>query len=366
MAQHIRPHALAPDPSSARIILAHKGKSSYSPSGLGISGAQTAKALRSAGLWAESWTCSSPEDLQQRLRTTDTDALLRNQPPPSHVIIAALWISTELIAQMAAEHPHTLFVLVSHSTFGFLGADPHAVRLLREAADLQMSLPNVRLGGNCLRFTAPATQVFGVDVTYVPNLIPVDEHWPPARPAWAGEPLRLGLFGAARLLKSGLNAAAAACLLATRMHVPTELYVSVDPAGGGTMNAIEELTDGVPNVTLVEKQWIPWPELLRLSAHMHLVLQPSYTETFNCVAAEATRMGVPVVGSEAIDWLPARYQAQADDAADIARVAESLLRAPNAADDARQALLKYAKTGLDRWRALASVRIGGQALSQLT
>src|SRR4051812_45574053 len=181
---HHRPHHFAPSIASARIVLAHKGKPHYSPSGLGISGSQTAKALRAAGIWAESWVCTSAEELRQRLRDADAEALRRNQPPISHVVIGALWISTDFIAEMAADFPHTLFVLVSHSTFGFLGADPHAVRLLREGAELQQATTNVRIGGNCRRFTAPATEVFGVDVEYLPNLVALGEHWPRPRPGW--------------------------------------------------------------------------------------------------------------------------------------------------------------------------------------
>jgi hypothetical protein len=95
------------------------------------------------------------------------------------------------------------------------------------------------------------------------------------------------------------------------------------------MSAIQELVEGTPNLRLIAKKWLPWPKLLRLSEHMHLVLQPSYSESFNCVAAEAIRMGVPVVGSEAIDWLPPRFQAKADDVGDIARVAEYLVMSPS-------------------------------------
>ena len=43
----------------------------------------------------------------------------------------------------------------------------------------------------------------------------------------------------------------------------------------------------------------------------------------------SVRMGVPVVGTHAIDWLPRRWQADSDDAGDIARVAEYLIKSPH-------------------------------------
>ncbi len=274
----------------------------------------------------------------------------RGEPEPTHVVIYAPWIPTELVARIADEFPNILLVITSHSNFGFLAADPHAVRLLRETADLQVTTHNVRVGGNCHRFTDAATEVFGVRVEWLPNLLPLDEHWPRPRSVWAGDCLRLGLFGAARILKNGLTAAAAACELAHRLRVPTELHVTAIEDEGGTWRAIEELCEGVPHLKVLRAGWLPWPRVLRLAAHMHLVLQPSFTESFNCVAAEAVRMGVPVVGSEPIDWLPPRWQAKADDAEDVARVAEYLIRSPQAVEDGRRALATYVARGFDVWR----------------
>jgi len=347
-----RPQQLAPTVASARIALVYKSadQMSYSPTGLGITASQTAKALRAEGIWAEAWACSSGEQLLERLRFADGKATARNEVTPTHVVIYAPWIPTETIAVLAHEFSDVMFVVTSHSNFGFLAADPHAVKLMRETAELQLTTHNVRAGGNCQRFTAAATDVLGVNVEWLPNLMPLDEHWPRARAAWAGDRLRLGLFGAARILKNGLTAAAAACELAHTLRVPTELHVTADRDDGGTYRTIEELCDGVPSLSLVRVMWLSWPKLLRLTSHMHIILQPSFTESFNCVAAEAVRMGVPVVGTEAIDWLPPRWQAKADDALDVARVAESLIKIPQAVDDGRAALTRYMQHGLARWQ----------------
>jgi len=347
-----RPHHLQPTLSSVRIALVYKAprNAGYSPAGLGIVATQTAKALGANGIWAEAWSCDSGEALLERLRHIDDDALRRGEAAVTHVVLYAPWISTELMAAIAGEFPKVMFVVTSHSTFGFLAADPHAVRLLRETADLQTTTHNVRVGGNCRRFTDAATEVLGVRVEWLPNLVPLDEHWPRPRNVWAGDSLRLGLFGAARILKNGLTAAAAACELAHWLRVPTELHVTSIEDEGGTWRAIEELCEGVADLKLVRTGWLPWPRVLRLAAHMHIVLQPSFTESFNCVAAEAVRMGVPVVGSESIDWLPSRWQAKADDAEDVARVAEYLIKSPHVVEDGRCALASHVARGLDVWR----------------
>jgi glycosyltransferase involved in cell wall biosynthesis len=82
---------------------------------------------------------------------------------------------------------------------------------------------------------------------------------------------------------------------------------------------------------------------------MHLVLQPSYTESFNVVTADAIAEGVPVVTSDAINWVPTHWQACADEPRDVARVAEQLLRDPNAARDGRAALERFIELGVSGW-----------------
>lgn len=129
--------------------------------------------------------------------------------------------------------------------------------------------------------------------------------------------------------------------------------MTADRDDGGTWRAIEELCEGVPHLKLVRTGWLSWPDVLRLTEHMHLVLQPSFTESFNFVACEAVRMGVPVVGTDAIDWLPKRWQADGDDDGDVARVAEYFVRSPHAVENGRAALRRYMAIALGRWREFA-------------
>jgi hypothetical protein len=84
---------------------------------------------------------------------------------------------------------------------------------------------------------------------------------------------------------------------------------------------------------------------------MNVLLQPSFTESFNLVTADGIAVGVPTVVSDAIDWVPPSWVAHADDGRDIARVAEMLLRDRNAARDGRCALEQYVARGVDLWRA---------------
>jgi hypothetical protein len=341
-----RPHHIDPTLATARVVLAYKtSQECQSFVGLGITAAHNAKTLRRHGVWAEAWACTSGQALLDRLRQTIERAHAKNQLEPTHVIINALWIPSAELEAMAHEHPEVVFTVVSHSNFAFLAADPHAVKLLREAVDLQHHTSNVKVAGNSTKFTDEATTLWGVNVTHLPNLYDLSEPMAPAKSRWTGDALRLGLFGAARILKNGLTAAAAAVDLALTLNVQTELYVSEKDETG----AIRELTDGVRNLRVVHTGWLQWPAFRRLVAQMHLVLQPSFTESFNVVVADSVHAGVPAVCSEAIDWVPHFWQANPDDAGDVARVGKQLLHTPNAVEDGRAALRAYVDAGVVEW-----------------
>jgi hypothetical protein len=79
---------------------------------------------------------------------------------------------------------------------------------------------------------------------------------------------------------------------------------------------------------------------------MHLLLQPSYTESFNMVTADGVAECVPSVVSNAIDWAPEHWKANVDDVLDIARAGRHLLYDPRAIHDGLKALREYVANGL--------------------
>jgi len=273
-------------------------------------------------------------------------------------------MATTDVASLAAQFSEIVFVVVSHSSVGFLAADPHAIKLLRETADLQLATHNVFLGGNSAKFTQWASVAWGVEAVWLPNLYCLAETFPQHDRHWDGGALRLGMFGANRPLKNFLSGAAGAVELARRLRVPVELLLSSGRDEGGNPRALQEMTEHISNLRVVQTGWLPWAEFRRLVRTIDLVLQPSYTETFNVVSADAIAEGVPVVASDAIDWVPPWWQAKADEPLDIARVAERLLRDPRAPRDGRSALQDYVQRGVVTWShflcpQLATIGRGG-------
>jgi hypothetical protein len=82
---------------------------------------------------------------------------------------------------------------------------------------------------------------------------------------------------------------------------------------------------------------------------MHLLMQPSYTESFNVVTADGVAEGVPSVVSDAIDWAPGSWKAPVDDAHAMACVGRKLLASRWAPRQGLAALKGHNKRALAAW-----------------
>jgi hypothetical protein len=89
---------------------------------------------------------------------------------------------------------------------------------------------------------------------------------------------------------------------------------------------------------------------------MHLLLQPSYTESFNMVTADGVAEGIPSVVSDAIDWAPDDWKANVDDVLDISRVGRRLLCDPHAAMDGLRALESHVAGGIRAYEEYLSAQ----------
>jgi glycosyltransferase involved in cell wall biosynthesis len=131
--------------------------------------------------------------------------------------------------------------------------------------------------------------------------------------------------------------------------VPVELLLSTGRNEGGDGRALDEMTESIANLRVTRTGWLPWSAFRRLLQTVDLVFQVSYTETFNVVTADSIAEGVPVVASDAIEWVPRWWQARADEPLDVVRVAKRLLRDPEAPRHGREALRAYVERGVVAW-----------------
>lgn len=329
-----------------KVILAYKNfaaNRNISHIGLGVSAMNTAKVLRNEGIAAEVWPIVSPADLHQRLASAGA----------THVVISAPWIPTADLQRLSNEYSDITFAMNCHSNVGFLQADSNGVRLFREAMELETGTFNFRTSGNSLKFCKWVRAAFGAPCTHLPNLYWLEPGKQTARPLWRGGVLRIGAFGATRPLKNFMSAAGAALQIAHDLKADLELWVSAGRTEGGgdtILRAARAMFNGLPNARLVENGWQSWPQFRQTVAHMHLLVQPSYTESFNMVTADGIAEGVASVVTSAIDWVPEYWMADGDDVCELARVGRHLLSEPQSIHDGLEALKEHNHSGLAAWR----------------
>lgn len=351
-----RPHHLNPKSETVRVVFFYKNfaiNRGISHIGLGVSAANTMKVLLKTGIWAEVKPAVSAKDIDDTLTAMQADAIKTGQIQVSHAVISAPWVPTKDMALILSHHPNVQFTLLCHSNVGFLQADSNGVKLIREGLNLQLGTHNFKVAGNSEKFCNWLSRAYTAPCLFLPNLYDYTENGGfHLRAPWQGGVLRIGCFGAIRPLKNTMSAAGAALQMADALRVDMEFWVSGGRAEGGgqtVLNAVKEMLGNVKGVKLVENNWQSWAEFRKTVRYMNLLMQPSYTESFNVVTADGIIEGVPSAVSEAIDWAPDHWTACSDDCGDIARIGTALLNDQFAAQDGFAALKTHVDDGLKTW-----------------
>ena len=340
-----------------RVVLCYKNFAAskhISHIGLGVAGLNTCKVLQHHGIQCDVWPIVDVCDL---IRKLDDEAHHPHHGKITHVVISAPWIPTDKIRSLCFQFPRIHFAVSSHSNVGFLQADPNGTKLFREALELEMELPNFSAACNSERMAHWVIDAYGHPCVVLPNLYFLNDIEKHHRPLWRGGLLKVGIFGAIRPQKNLASAVAAAVELHHQLKSDTQIWISSGRTEGGgatILNTVRALVCGVPGVTLHEGGWQTWPKFRHLVGSMHLLLQPSYTESFNMVTADGIAEGVPSVVSDAIHWVPRHWQADSDDVFDIARVGRHLLSDPHAASEGLHHLKHYVENGIRFWKEYLS------------
>jgi hypothetical protein len=317
--------------------------------GLGVNAVNTAKVLNQMGIKARVLPCAQPQDILPTLKGLPHI--------PTHVIIQALWVPVETMGSLISSFPDTQIASTCHSNVGFLQAEPRAILLFKEYLSLERETVNFHAAGNSLRFCQAIEESFTEPCTYLPNLYWTHhKHGEPKR-LWRdiGGTLRIGVFGASRVQKNMLSGAMAAMEIASNTGAFTELYISGGRNDGGPEASqrlrlgVKNLLAGMPNIKLIEVNWQTWTSFLKTVSAMNMMIQPSYSESFNVVTADGCAEGIPSVVSSAVTWAPESWKADADDANDIARVGCGILGDPMAAIHGFHALQKHNKVSQNAW-----------------
>jgi glycosyltransferase involved in cell wall biosynthesis len=184
------------------------------------------------------------------------------------------------------------------------------------------------------------------DAILLPNLYPTCD---PIEKCWHGGPIKIGAFGAVRPEKNFMTAAAAAVAIQAQLGVPVELHMSTGGEGdqGLTAPAIDQMCEG--KVKVIRHPWMFWDNFIQLIAAMDLLIQVSYTESFNMVTADGISVGVPSVVSPAIYWAPPSWKAEPDNALDVADTGVRLLTNSETRSEGIEYLRAHNEDSLKYW-----------------
>lgn len=229
---------------------------------------------------------------------------------PRICILEALWVTPEKLEELRRLHPSVEFVVRIHSEIPFLANEGISIAWL--AAYLKIG---VKVGFN----SHQAREDFEAigESLYLPNSYPIRkmryEHK-------RGEALNVGCFGAIRPLKNQLEQALGAIRYAKSIGKKLHFHMNgtrKEQGGDNNLKSIQAAIDATDN-SLILHGWLDHEGFLELIKKMDFCLQVSLSESFNIVGADAVSLGVPLIGSAAIRWLPKRSRAVTDSAKAIA------------------------------------------------
>lgn len=224
---------------------------------------------------------------------------------PTHAVVEALWVVPEKFDVLRRLHPRVQWIVRNHSEVPFLASEGIALDWVPGylARGVEVA-SNSRRAERDLRAIAHAAGLPERLVTWLPNHYPLWSERASIRPS-SGH-LDVGCFGAIRPLKNQLIQAVAAIVFADDLRVGMRFHINasrVEGRGEPILKNLRSLFAAARRHTLVEHEWLPHEEFVEFLRRMDVVLQVSFSETFNIVAADAVAAGVPVVVSPEISWL---------------------------------------------------------------
>jgi len=330
------------------VLLAFKNPKVDDPSachaGMGVTAMNTTLALRESRIPADAMPIANGEYLWARLAG--------DWAHYTHVVLCAPYIDSVFLAKLVKNFSAKRFTVTYHSNLGFLSVDRFAARSIPKFLELEKECPNFQVSGNSPELAAAITGATGSTFLHLPNLYHLPHVVRRQRQRWQpGLDLNIGLFGAARVLKNWLTAAVAAMIVERRLGGNVALHLSSgrDEGAAAMRESLTELLALNPRLKIVDVPWLAVDDFRRYLYGMDLLLQPSFTETFNNVTADGCACGVPSIVSEAIDWVPESWIAKADSAIAIADAAYIVLRDRHAASRGWKALDAYNQDALKKW-----------------
>lgn len=257
---------------------------------------------------------------------------------PNICIIEAIWVTPEKIRELIRIHTKVVFVVRIHSEIPFLSSEGIAIEWIKAYALIPRTI--VALNSEDTFNTFKAIGQFP-RLNYLPNVyddivIPdlnlsryvrdlISYNFRDKKVITLDKKIiDIGCFGAIRPIKNQLIQAFAAIELATKYNIKLNFHINgtrTEQGGEAILKNLRNLFAGTPH-SLVEHPWLDRSLFLLLASQMDVGMQVSFNESFNIVAADFVSLGVPVVVSNAIKWMPKALQVSPVDTEEMVRKLE--------------------------------------------
>jgi len=248
---------------------------------------------------------------------------------PTHVIIEALWVVPSKFTILQKLHPNVTWIIRLHSEMPFMAGEGMAMDWVGDYSEFS----NIVIGVNAPRMMREISMYLktknGWDdrttakkVIYMPNFYPQD--YVSKKLDKTKDTIDIACFGAIRPLKNHLSQAFAAVEFANQIGKKLRFHVNAgriemqgQPALNNLKGFFQHLVD--QDHQLVNHQWCPREDFLKICAQMDLGMQCNFSETFNIVSADLLSQGVPIVASKEIPWAVQPCHADPTDTADMVK-----------------------------------------------
>lgn len=308
--------------------------------GLGVSANMVADVLQAQGLDVRAVGLFDGYELEDYLRAT---------PGVSRVVLYAPWIDIRFLTGLAARWLDVEFTVTLHSNLAFLQSDAFATKIIRQGTELSKVAPNFTISSNNAVTAEYIRIAYAARCPYLPNLYVLPEI--PYMFRGCPKHLRLGLFGATRQLKNMMTGVGAG-ILVSKIHTPVHMFISGGrvEGGEGILRAVHQLVEGQPNFKLEIVEWLDWEAFTQFVGSMDLVVQPSFSESFNNVVADGAAQYIAAAVGPAITWVPERWKVgNPDNVVELSERVMDLVDHPVEGLHGRAALERYVREGVGHW-----------------
>lgn len=224
---------------------------------------------------------------------------------PKIVILEAIWVTPKKMEELVILHPKIKWVIRIHSMVPFLVSEGMSFEWLNGYYELQRRGFNVLISCNNKKLQKDLNDIYHNTISLTPNIyFPLFSDSKDFKIKKHNDIIDIGCFGALRILKNHSQQAIWAIELANIKNKILHFHINVsefETAQSGSI--IKNLRNIFVNTNhkLIEYPWLNHNDFLSLIKHMDLMMQVSFTETYNIIVCDSIFSKVPVIVSSEIN-----------------------------------------------------------------